>query len=163
MERKSIGALWMRALLCLFGTAIMFGFLVSGCDSDKSSELKDEQVIERSAMVQLLADIEITEAALKAKQLKLKRDSFRLISKMALDSLYIYYNTTPQLFKENLKYYQSDMEDYQKMIDEKIELLSRKKDSISLQPALIDTTKIDSTDKTRMADTSIKVSQKGNK
>ncbi len=149
----------MRSLICLLGTTIIFGILF-GCDSNGGTDLKDEQIIERSSMIQLLADIEITEAALKVRQLKLKRDSFNLIKKMSLDSLYIYYNTTPQLFKENLKYYQRDMEDYQKMIDEKIELLSRKKDSISIEPSLLDTTKIDSTDNLKLADTLVKVSDK---
>jgi hypothetical protein len=140
----------MRFLLYIIGAGIIFG-IFSGCNRDESTNLDDDQIIERSAMVQLLADIEITETALKAKQLKLKRDSFNLIKKMSLDSLYIYYNTTPQLFKENLKYYQRDMEDYQKMIDEKIELLSRKKDSISLQPAIIDTTDLNITDSSGLA------------
>lgn len=144
----------MRILFYLLGAGIIFGIL-SGCDRNESTDIKDDQVIERSSMVQLLADIEITEAALKAKQLKLKRDSFKVITKMAIDSLYIYYNTTPHLFKENLKYYQRDMEDYQKMMDEKIVLLSRKKDSISIEPSLLDTTKIDSTVNVKLADTLI--------
>lgn len=90
-----------------------------------------------------MADMDITDAALKLRQLGLSHDSIRKLSEKAFDSLYIYYGTTPEVFKENIKFYQRDMEEYQKMMDEKLELLSRKKDSINvaIEPVKIDTTK----------------------
>lgn len=64
---------------------------------------------------------------------------------MAFDSLYLYYRTTPELFKENLKYYQYDMQDFQKMLEEKINLITRKNDSITLEPVKLDTSKVKDT------------------
>ncbi len=113
------------------------------CKQDETSKLSKEQIIDRESMIHLMADMEITEAALKFKQTKMKYDSVRILSNMAFDSLYLYYNTTPELFKENLKYYQYDMEDFQEMLEEKINLISRKNDSISVEPVKIDTGSVD--------------------
>ncbi len=93
-------------------------------------------------MIMLMADLDITEAALRVKQTYIPRDSLSKLTKIAYDSLYIYYNTTPAIFVENLKFYQEDMEDYLEMVNEKIELLIRKKDSVALAPEKLDTTRM---------------------
>lgn len=124
----------------IFSLLTAFTLLIyTQCKQDEFSKLSKEQIIDRETMIHLMADMEITEAALKLKQTKMKYDSIRTLSNRAFDSLYIYYNTTPELFKENLKYYQYDMEDFQQMLEEKINLITRKNDSITLEPVKIDT------------------------
>jgi len=124
----------------IFSLLTAFTLLVyTQCKQDEFSKLSKEQIIDRETMIHLMADMEITEAALKLKQTKMKYDSIRTLSNRAFDSLYLYYNTTPELFKENLKYYQYDMEDFQQMLEEKINLITRKNDSITLEPVKIDT------------------------
>lgn len=124
---------------------ILLSLLVSiQCKRDEFQKLSKEQIIDRETMIHLMADLEITEAALKLKQTKIKYDSLKKLSNMAFDSLYLYYKTTPEAFRLNLKNYQHDMEDYQEMLEEKINLLTRKNDSITLEPVKIDTTGVDS-------------------
>lgn len=127
----------------IFSLITIFTLLVcTQCKQDEFRKLKKEQIIDRETMIHLMADMEITEAALKLKQTKIKYDSIRILSNRAFDSLYLYYRTTPELFKENLKYYQYDMEDFQQMLEEKINLITRKNDSISLEPVKIDTNNV---------------------
>ncbi len=135
------------ALFCLLSLCAILTF--TQCKQDESKKLSKEQIIDRETMIHLMADMEITEAALKFKQTKLKYDSVRILSNRAFDSLYLYYNTTPELFKENLKHYQYDMEDFQEMLEEKINLISRKNDSITLEPTKIDTTGINNKGKSK--------------
>lgn len=79
-----------------------------------------------------MADIEITETALRAKQANYSRDSLLILSRNSFDSIYRYYGTTPQLFRENMLAYQSNLDDYQKMLEEKLQILIKIKDSISM-------------------------------
>lgn len=115
---------------------------LSGCKQTDSSELSKVETIERQKMIQLMADMEITESALRMKQSKISRDSLDKLSNKAYDSLYLYYRVTPEIFSKNLKYYQLNMEEYEAMMEEKITLLSKKKDSISLEKNRADTTKV---------------------
>lgn len=109
------------------------------CDDNGKKQIKPKTVIDRETMIMLLADMDITDAALKSRQIGISHDSIRKISAMAYDSLYLYYKITPEIFRENMRYYQRDMEDYQKMIDEKITLLTRRKDSLTIEPEKLDT------------------------
>jgi hypothetical protein len=104
-----------------------------GCKQEQVSSSETSRVIAKDTMIQLMADLEIVESAIKLKQAQLQRDSLVKLSTMAFDSLYAYYKITPADFKYNLQFYQSDMALYQKMLDEMIIILSRKKDSISLE------------------------------
>lgn len=125
-----------------FLAVAVFGLIfLTGCGKRADSDIQRRDIIDREKMIMLMADLDITEAALRVKQTYIPRDSLSKLTKLAYDSLYIYYNTTPVVFKENLKYYQLDMEDYYKMVEEKIELLVRKKDSVALAPEKLDTTK----------------------
>jgi len=130
-----------RSFFILLGTC--FILLSNGCRQSKTAGPEPKQILDRQTMVMLMADMDITDAALKVRQIGLSHDSIRKLSGKAFDSLYIYYGTTPDVFKENIKYYQRNMEDYQKMMDEKLELLSRKKDSIdvAIEPVKIDTSR----------------------
>ena len=87
------------------------------------------ELIPREQMIRMMADMEITEAALKIKQVRSSRDSIKKIAAISYDSLYIYYRVTPEQFKDNLKLYQQDLEDYEAMVDEVIVLLTQRKDS----------------------------------
>lgn len=112
------------------------------CKESGNIELPQDEMIDRQKMIQLLADMEITEAALRMKQSKIGRDSLESISNRAYDSLYLYYKVTPEMFYKNLKYYQNNMETYEAMMEEKITLLSKKKDSISMEKRDSDTLSI---------------------
>lgn len=126
----------------------LFGFLTCialvtmlSCNNKGSGGTKPAQIIDRETMIMLMADMDITDAALKVRQKGLSHDSINKIADQVYDSLYLYYKTTPEIFKQNIRYYQSDMADFEKMVDDKITLLSKKKDSIMLAPEKLDTTK----------------------
>lgn len=104
---------------------------LNSCQSDKKEFSSGQQQIPREQMIRLMADMELTEAALKTKQVKLSRDSIKKIAAQSYDSLYSFYGVTPEQFKENLKYYQLDLEDFQAMSDSVIITLTRHKDSVS--------------------------------
>ena len=116
---------------------------LSGCSRGDNPRPKDDRFIVEEKMVRILADLEITEAALKMHQTKISNDSMTILAKRAYDSLFYYYDITPDQFKENLFYYQQDLENYQKMMDEKINILTRKRDSINFGPEKLDIKKID--------------------
>lgn len=115
---------------------------VCACRQDNSQSLSNDQIIDREVMIHMMADMEITEAGLKTMQASMPYDSVKMIADSVYDSLCLYYKTTPELFKENLRYYQQDMEEYQKMLDDKITLLTMKKDSLNLIPEKITPRKI---------------------
>ncbi len=76
----------MKSLLyCLLSIAVLF--LFTQCEQDNSWKLSKDKIIDRETMIHLMADMEITEAALKIKQTKLKYDSLRILSNRAFDSL----------------------------------------------------------------------------
>lgn len=133
----------MRYIFSFLAQAVFLLVFLSCNRSDNKSQTP-EQIIDRETMIRLMADMDITDAALKTKQMSLKHDSIRQLSNRAYDSLYLYYKTTPDNFKLNVSYYQRNLEEYQKMMDEKIILLSRKKDSINMavNPIKLDTSKI---------------------
>jgi hypothetical protein len=102
--------------------------------------------IPREQMIRMMADIELTEAALKLKQVKISRDSVKLLAAKCYDSLYSFYGTTPEEFKENLSYYLLDMEGFQALSDSVIINLTRRKDSISNLSIAPDTLKTKKSD-----------------
>ncbi len=108
----------------------------------------------REKLIRLMADVELTEAALKLKQVKVSRDSIKLIAEKCYDSLYHFYGVTPEQFRENLKYYQLDMEEFQAITDSVIINLTRRKDSVSNLSKTPDTlkTKTPDTVKTKTPD-----------
>ncbi len=114
-------------------SVVLLSLIVSlnSCKNDKKEFASGQQQIPREQMIRLMADIELTEAALKTKQVKLSRDSIKKIAAQSYDSLYSFYGVTPEQFKENLKYYQLDLEDFQAMSDSVIVTLTRHKDSVS--------------------------------
>lgn len=133
----------MRYTFFLFVQALfLFGLL--SCNQSGKDDQKPARIIDRQTMIHLMADMDITDAALKIKQVGLKHDSIKQLSDKSYDSLYLYYKTTPEEFKRNVSYYQKNLENYQQMMDEKITLLSKKKDSInvSINPVKLDTSKI---------------------
>jgi hypothetical protein len=89
-----------------------------------------DNIIDQETMVRIMADIQVTETALRQKQSSLKRDTLNIISERAYDSLYAFYKTTPQAFHNSLKYYQQDLENYLQMNEELLTLLTQKADSI---------------------------------
>lgn len=114
-------------------SVVLLSLMVSlnSCKSDKKDFAGGQQQIPREQMIRLMADMELTEAALKTRQVKLSRDSIKKIATQSYDSLYSFYGVTPEQFKENLKYYQLDLEDFQAMSDSVIITLTRHKDSVS--------------------------------
>jgi len=100
----------------------------------------------REQLIHLMADIELTEAALKLKQVKMSRDSVKLFAEKCYDSLYQAYGVTPEQFRENLRYYQLDMEEFQAITDSVIISLTRRKDSVSNLSKTPDTLKTKTTD-----------------
>ncbi|MFH1119106.1 MAG: DUF4296 domain-containing protein [Bacteroidota bacterium] len=112
---------------------LIFGIVIQGCRDDHKSFASGQKQISREQMIRLMADFELTESALKMKQVKLSRDSVRLIAARCYDSLYAFYGISPEQFRENLRFYQSDMEDFQAMMDSVIVALTRHKDSVSAQ------------------------------
>lgn len=115
---------------------------LSGCTNRQKSIAADQKLIPREQMIKLLADVELTEAALKKQQVKLSRDSIKIVAQQSYDSLYACYGVTHDQFQENLRYYQEDMGDFQVMMDSVIITLSRHKDSIPIFLKLQDTTKV---------------------
>lgn len=106
-------------------------FLLVSCGNRSAQSDADLVVIPRDQMVRLMADMELTEALLKNHQVKMSRDSVNLLSKKYYDSLYNKYGVTQAQFDSNLKYYQSDIEDFLAMTDSVIINLTRRKDSVS--------------------------------
>ncbi|NTW23886.1 MAG: DUF4296 domain-containing protein [Lentimicrobium sp.] len=124
---------------------------LTGCINDQKEFASGQKQIPREQMIRLMADMELTEAALKAKQVKLSRDSIKKIAAQSYDSLYSFYGVTPEQFKENLRYYQIDLEDFQAMSDSVIITLTRHKDSVSnLKKTPADTTIIKSKSKIKI-------------
>lgn len=115
---------------------------LSGCHNRQKGIAADQELIPREQMIKLLADVELTEAALKKQQVKLSHDSTKIIAQQSYDSLYAWYGVSHEQFQENLRYYQQDMEDFQVMMDSVIITLSRHKDSIPIFIKLQDTTKV---------------------
>ncbi|MGE5382153.1 MAG: DUF4296 domain-containing protein [Omnitrophica WOR_2 bacterium] len=130
----------MKAVSLILG--LLFMQLMINCTRIDQVKIAKDEIIDKETMVHLMADMDLTEAALKIRQDRISRDSLKLLSARAYDSLYLFYKTTPRLFKENLRYYQEDIELYKQMTDEKVTILSQKRDSIALKPEVLDTTKI---------------------
>lgn len=115
---------------------------LSGCNNRQKGIADGQKQIPREQMIKLLADVEVTEAALKKQQVKLSRDSIKVVAQHSYDSLYAWYGISHEQFQENLRYYQQDMEDFQVMLDSVIISLSRRKDSIPIFIKLQDTAKV---------------------
>lgn len=122
--------------------SLLLVLTLPGCRNGQKEIAAGLDMIPREQMIRMMADIELTEAALKIKQVKLSRDSVKLFAAKCYDSLYQYYGVTPEQFTENLKYYQLDMEDFQAMTDSVIINLTRRKDSLSNLSKTADTAKV---------------------
>jgi hypothetical protein len=122
---------------------------LAGCRKGQKEIADGVKKIPREQMIRMMADIELTEAALKLKQVKMSRDSVKQLAAKCYDSLYYFYGTTPEEFKENLRYYQLDMEGFQALSDSVIINLTRRKDSISNLPITPDTLKTKTPDTTK--------------
>lgn len=119
----------MKYLAILYAILILSAY---SCQENKTD--RETRIISKDTMIYLMADLEIVESAIKLKQAQLQRDSLEKLSNMAFDSLYAFYKISPTHFKSNLEYYQKNMIQYQEMLDEMIIIISKKKDSISLEP-----------------------------
>lgn len=106
----------------------------TGCSSKRETLPSGQKQIPREQMIRLLADLQLTESALKIKQVKMSRDSVKQFANFCYDSLYAFYRVTPEQFRDNLRYYQGDMEDFQAMMDSVVVTLSRQRDSATNPP-----------------------------
>lgn len=127
------------SLILLF--ILLITVALPGCRSKQKEFTTREIEMSREKLIHLMADIELTEAALKLKQVKMPRDSVKMFAEKCYDSLYQAYGVTPEQFRENLRYYQLDMEDFQAITDSVIINLTRRKDSVSNLPKPMDTVK----------------------
>lgn len=106
---------------------------ILSCNTDRDNNIESTRIVQKDTMINLMADLEIVESAIKLQQAKIQKDSLDKLSNMAFDSLYAFYKITPEQFKYNLAYYQRNMSNYQEMLDNMIIVLSRKKDSITVE------------------------------
>lgn len=108
---------------------IVFIGMLYGCRSQADTKAP-AGIIPRDSMISLMAAIELNEAALKIQQTNINRDSLNKLSVRSYDSVYSYYRSSPQRFKISLDYYQNNLDDFQKMIDEVILRLIQQRDSL---------------------------------
>lgn len=123
-----------RAIKPLLYSLVIAALFVTGCSNNRRTLPSGQKQIPRDQMIRLMADLELTESALKIKQVKMSRDSVKQIATYCYDSLYAFYGVTPELFRENLRYYQGDMDDFQSMMDSVIVTITRHRDSVSNPP-----------------------------
>jgi hypothetical protein len=109
---------------------LIIAFSLPACRNGHKIIDNGQKKIPQEQMIRLMADMELTESVLKMKQVNISRDSIKLIAAKCYDSLYAFYGVTPEQFKENLKYYQDDIEEFQAMMDSVVVTLTRHKDSV---------------------------------
>lgn len=117
----------MRNLLVSGLLIVVLG--ISAC-SQKTAYKGSLPLIPRDSMICLMADMEFTEAALKFQQRSSNNDSIKRLVNRSYDSLYSWYNYSPEQFELSLGYYQNNLVDFQKMLDEVILQLTRERDSV---------------------------------
>jgi hypothetical protein len=113
-----------RILFFVFMFAALLGCRPSGNRPDSG------EIIPRDSMILVMADVELTEAALRYQQTRISRDSLEKVKTRSYDSLYLYYKLTPERFNQNLVYYQNDLADFENMLDEVMLSLTKDKDSL---------------------------------
>jgi len=118
----------MPAILRNTALFVLTLLLFAGCRNEQHP-LSDKGLIPREQMIRLMADVEFTEALIKLRQVNISHDSIKKLAQSSYDSLYAHYRLTPEMFKENLNYYQGNLEDFQAMLDSVMVLLTRQKDS----------------------------------
>ena len=113
-----------------------------GCKpSDR--KLRPDKLIPRDEMIQLMADVEVVEARLRFQQTRITHDSLQKEKIKSYDSLYMFYKVTPDQFSQNLIYYQRDLENFERMMDEIILSITRARDSvINIKDIAVDSTAI---------------------
>lgn len=111
---------------------------LSGCRPQSSSK-EPTGLIPRDSIISLMATMELNEAALKIQLKNNNRDSINKLALRSYDSLYSFYHYTPEQFKNSLDYYQDNLDDFQKMLDEVILILTKERDSIQNQGKAKDT------------------------
>ncbi len=107
--------------------------VISGCTTDISEkkEKPPANLIPRDEIVNVIVDMHLYDAAIKEKQKK-HRDILK-------SKYYLYqtvmekYNITREQFESSLKYYQQDLDDYDKIYDDVIEKLSKMKAEAELK------------------------------
>jgi hypothetical protein len=125
----------MKRLASLTGFIIFI--LIAGAGCNRSAKQVDgTEVIPRDQMVRIMTDLEITEASLRFLQSKVNKDSLDKISDQAFDSLYSFYNITPDQFNRNLDLYQENIDDFEKMMDEVMLAITKAKDSLTNTPEI---------------------------
>ncbi len=113
-----------RPLSYVFMLVALLGCKPSGNKTDSGD------IIPRETMIQVMADVELTEAAMRYQQTRISRDSLEKIKTRSFDSLYLFYKLTPTKFNQNLVYYQNDLADFEQMLDEVMLSLTKDKDSL---------------------------------
>jgi hypothetical protein len=102
-------------------------FILQGCTTDISEkkEKPPADLIPRDEMVDVIADMHLYDAVIKEEQKK-----HRNVQK---SKVYLYrtvmekYHITREQFESSLKYYQQDLDEYDKIYDDVIEKLSKMK------------------------------------
>lgn len=110
---------------------LLIGIVLLYACNMKGKQLNDQDIIPHDKMVRLMADVEITEAGLRFKQAKISGDSLTKLKSRAFDSLYIYHQVSPAQFKNSLAFYQNNLDNFERMMDEVMQIITREKDSIS--------------------------------
>lgn len=122
--------------------SVVMAWILSGCLPENKNN-KPIGLIPRDSMISLLATMELNEAALKIQQKNNNRDSINKLASRSYDSLYSFYRFTPEQFKSSIDYYQNDLEDFQKMLDEVLLILTKERDSLQNLPKKTADTLID--------------------
>ncbi len=90
-----------------------------------------------------MADVEVIEARLRFQQTRITHDSLSKVKTKSYDSLYMFYKLTPDQFSQNLIYYQGDLENFERMMDEVILSITQARDSvINLKEIIADSTAV---------------------
>ena len=123
-----------------------------GCKpSDRKT--RPDNLIPRDVMISLMSDVEVVEARLRFQQTRITQDSLNKIKTKNYDSLYMFYKVTPDQFKQNLSYYQGDLENFERMMDEIILSITRSRDSVlNIKKMSVDSTAVFSDSTTVIAD-----------
>lgn len=123
---------------------IIMLFSLLGCKPSDQTPVPDK-LIPRDQMVDIMADVEVVEAQLRFQQTRINNDSLQKVKTKSYDSLYMYYKITPDQFKQNLKYYQGDLANFEGMIDEVILSITRARDSVlNIKEIIVDSTAVTS-------------------
>jgi hypothetical protein len=99
--------------------------ILIGCrGNDQENKIQPpNHLIPRDEMISILVDIHLVEASFKTNPVR-KEDPYTY-SSVYYESVFKKYSITRKDFEENLKYYQQDIKDFDKMYEEVITRLSK--------------------------------------